>query len=186
MFFVMTLSSLSIFEKKDVNASLSLELVSFNEVQNIIKYRCGKCHAKYPTIEGIEGDFQWSPLDGLLIGGAFTQLDVSFDSFIGGCTVAQDIAYRAANRTVVSTPMGPRVIYGTCTQDLKGKTGVFAPEMSTSLFAEYVVAGTSDFNIVLGADVNKVGEFYSQNDLDPANLSPETTKQFLERIDKEK
>ena len=131
------------------------------------------------TIEGIEGDFQWSPLDGLLIGGAFTQLDVSFDSFIGGCTVAQDIAYRAANRTVVSTPMGPRVIYGTCTQDLKGKTGVFAPEMSTSLFAEYVVAGTSDFNIVLGADVNKVGEFYSQNDLDPANLSPETTKANL-------
>ena len=86
---------------------------------------------------------------------------------------------RAANRTVVSTPMGPRVIYGTCTQDLKGKTGVFAPEMSTSLFAEYVVAGTSDFNIVLGADVNKVGEFYSQNDLDPANLSPETTKANL-------
>ena len=31
--------------KKDANASLSLELVSFNEVQNIIKYRCGTCHA---------------------------------------------------------------------------------------------------------------------------------------------
>ena len=54
MFFLMTLSSLSIFEKKDANASLSLELVSFNEVQNIIKYRCGTCHAKYPTFEGIE------------------------------------------------------------------------------------------------------------------------------------
>ena len=50
----MTLSILSIFEKKDANASLSLELVSFNEVQNIIKYRCGTCHAKYPTFEGIE------------------------------------------------------------------------------------------------------------------------------------
>ena len=36
MFFLMTLSSLSIFEKKDANASISLELVSFNEVQNII------------------------------------------------------------------------------------------------------------------------------------------------------
>ena len=54
MFFLMTLSSLTIFEKKDANASLSLELVSFNEVQNIIKYRCGTCHAKYPTFEGIE------------------------------------------------------------------------------------------------------------------------------------
>ena len=27
---------------------------SFNEVQNIIKYRCGTCHAKNPTFEGIE------------------------------------------------------------------------------------------------------------------------------------
>ena len=54
MFFLMTLSSLSIFEKKDVDASISLELVSFNEVQNIIKYRCGTCHAKNPTYEGIE------------------------------------------------------------------------------------------------------------------------------------
>ena len=26
----------------------------FNEVQNIIKYRCGTCHAKNPTFEGIE------------------------------------------------------------------------------------------------------------------------------------
>ncbi len=128
------------------------------------------------TIEGIEGDFQWSPVDGLVVGGAFTKLDVSFDEFIAGCTVAQDIAYRAANRTVVSTPRGPQVIYKTCTQDLKGQTGVYAPDMSTSLYAEYVVATSNDFNVVLGADVNKVGEFFSQNDLDPANLSPETTK----------
>ena len=50
----MTLSSLSVFEKKDVDASISLELVSFNDVQNIIRYRCGTCHAKNPTFEGIE------------------------------------------------------------------------------------------------------------------------------------
>ena len=39
-------------DKKQISASL--ELVSFNEVQNIIKYRCGTCHAKNPTFEGIE------------------------------------------------------------------------------------------------------------------------------------
>ena len=50
----MTLSSLSVFEKKDVYAAISLELVSFNEVENIIKYRCATCHAKNPTFEGIE------------------------------------------------------------------------------------------------------------------------------------
>jgi len=54
MFFLMTLSSLSVFEKKDVDAAISLELVSFNEVENIIKYRCATCHAKNPTFEGIE------------------------------------------------------------------------------------------------------------------------------------
>ena len=47
-------SSLSIFDNDKKQISASLELVSFNEVQNIIKYRCGTCHAKNPTFEGIE------------------------------------------------------------------------------------------------------------------------------------
>jgi len=54
MFFLMTLSSLSVFERKEAPVSASLELIKFNEIQNIIKYRCGTCHAKYPTFEGIE------------------------------------------------------------------------------------------------------------------------------------
>ena len=128
------------------------------------------------TIEGIEGDFEWSPLDGLYVGGAFTYLDFTFDEFIGGCTAAQDIAYRAANNTTVNTPRGPQVIYGTCSQDLKGQTGVNAPEMSSSLYAKYVINTGNGFNVVLGADVNKIDEYFTQNDLDPFNLSPETTK----------
>jgi outer membrane receptor protein involved in Fe transport len=128
------------------------------------------------TIEGFEGDFEWSPLDGLYVGGAFTYLDFTFDEFIGGCTAAQDIAFRAANNNTVNTPMGPMVIYGTCSQDLKGQTGVNAPEMSSSLYAKYVINTGNGFNVVLGADVNKVDEYFTQNDLDPFNLSPETTK----------
>ncbi|MDC1296601.1 urate hydroxylase PuuD [Alphaproteobacteria bacterium] len=54
MFFLMVFSSLSIFDNDKKQVSSSLELVSFNEVQNIIKYRCGTCHAKNPTFEGIE------------------------------------------------------------------------------------------------------------------------------------
>ena len=50
----MIFSSLSIFDNDKKQISASLELVSFNEVQNIIKYRCGTCHAKNPTFEGIE------------------------------------------------------------------------------------------------------------------------------------
>jgi outer membrane receptor protein involved in Fe transport len=128
------------------------------------------------TIEGLEGDFEWSPLDGLYIGGAFTYLDFTFDEFIGGCTAAQDIAYRAANNTTVDTPRGPQVIYGTCSQDLKGQTGVNAPEMSSSLYAKYIINTENGFNLVLGADINKIDEYFTQNDLDPFNLSPETTK----------
>ena len=45
---------MSIFDNDKKQISASLELVSFNEVQNIIKYRCGTCHAKNPTFEGIE------------------------------------------------------------------------------------------------------------------------------------
>jgi outer membrane receptor protein involved in Fe transport len=128
------------------------------------------------TIEGFEGDFEWSPLDGLYVGGAFTYLDFTFDQFIGGCTAAQDIAYRAANNTTVNTPRGPQVIYGTCSQDLQGQTGVNAPEMSSSLYAKYVMNTGNGFNVVLGADVNKIDEYFTQNDLDPFNLSPSTTK----------
>ena len=50
----MIFSSLSIFDNDKKQISASLELVSFNEIQNIIKYRCGTCHAKNPTFEGIE------------------------------------------------------------------------------------------------------------------------------------
>jgi outer membrane receptor protein involved in Fe transport len=128
------------------------------------------------TIEGFEGDFEWSPLDGLYVGGAFTYLDFTFDQFIGGCTAAQDIAYRAANNTTVNTPRGPQVIYGTCSQDLQGQTGVNAPEMSSSLYAKYIMNTGNGFNVVLGADVNKIDEYFTQNDLDPFNLSPSTTK----------
>jgi outer membrane receptor protein involved in Fe transport len=128
------------------------------------------------TIEGFEGDFEWSPLDGLYVGGAFTYLDFTFDQFIGGCTAAQDIAYRAANNNTINTPMGPMVIYGTCSQDLAGQTGVNAPEMSSSLYTKYIINTGNGFNVVLGADVNKIDEYFTQNDLDPFNLSPETTK----------
>ena len=33
---------------------LFLEKISFNEINNIIKYRCGVCHSIKPTFEGFE------------------------------------------------------------------------------------------------------------------------------------
>ena len=54
MFFLMLVSSLNILNKTEPIMSSSVQIVKFNEVQNIIKYRCGTCHAKNPTYEGIE------------------------------------------------------------------------------------------------------------------------------------
>ena len=34
--------------------SSSSELITFDEINNIIKYRCGVCHASQPTFEGYE------------------------------------------------------------------------------------------------------------------------------------
>ena len=50
----MLVSSLNILNKTEPIMSSSVQIVKFNEVQNIIKYRCGTCHAKNPTYEGIE------------------------------------------------------------------------------------------------------------------------------------
>ena len=36
------------------NTVLSTEKISFVEINNIIKYRCGVCHTKNPTTEGID------------------------------------------------------------------------------------------------------------------------------------
>ena len=65
---------------------------------------------------------------------------------------------------------------GECTQDMKGKTGVYTPDISSSLYAKYMTPINSDINMILGLDMNKTAEYYSQNDLDPDNLSPETNK----------
>ena len=54
MFLLMIISSLPILKKKNEVVLSSNEIISFIEVNNIIKYRCGVCHAKNPTFEGIE------------------------------------------------------------------------------------------------------------------------------------
>ena len=54
MFLLMIVSSLPILKKKNEISLASNQMISFTEVNNIIKYRCGVCHAKNPTFEGIE------------------------------------------------------------------------------------------------------------------------------------
>ena len=50
----MIVSSLPVLKKRNEISLRSNQLITFSEVNNIIKYRCGVCHAKNPTFEGIE------------------------------------------------------------------------------------------------------------------------------------
>ena len=54
MFVLMILTSLSVLEKKEKVVFSINESLKFAEINNIIKYRCGVCHSKNPTFEGIE------------------------------------------------------------------------------------------------------------------------------------
>mgnify|MGYP006096993335 CR=1 FL=1 len=54
MFLLMIVSSLPILKKKNEIALASNQMITFSEVNNIIKYRCGVCHSKNPTFEGVE------------------------------------------------------------------------------------------------------------------------------------
>ena len=39
---------------KNIDNNNLKEIISFNEVNNIIKYRCGVCHASKPTFDGFD------------------------------------------------------------------------------------------------------------------------------------
>jgi uncharacterized membrane protein len=54
MFLLMIMSSLPLLKKKNDIVLIYSEIISFNEVNNIIKYRCGVCHAKNPTFDGVD------------------------------------------------------------------------------------------------------------------------------------
>jgi len=54
IFLLMIVSSIPVLEKKNNKILISNEKINFSEINNIIKYRCGVCHAKNPTFEGID------------------------------------------------------------------------------------------------------------------------------------
>ena len=58
----------------------------------------------------------------------------------------------------------------------KGQTGVYTPEFSGSIYADYTVAITDSLNLMIGAELNHVDEFYLQPDLDKVELAEATDK----------
>ena len=85
-------------------------------------------NAAEADITGFEFDLTWAPTDDLIVGASATSLNFEYGNFIAACTGDQLVAFAIAN----GTPAGAG-----CTQDLKGKAGNFAPELSAHLYANY-------------------------------------------------
>ena len=85
-------------------------------------------NAAEAEITGFEFDLTWAPTNDLVIGASATSLNFEYGNFIAACTGDQSVAYAIANDA--SGGAG-------CTQDLQGKAGNFAPELSAHLYANY-------------------------------------------------
>ena len=155
------------FPAQSLRFSLSAFTTDYQDLQvsSFVGTSFTVSNAAEATIQGVEADFQWSPLDGLVVGGSAAWLDFEFDAYSDGpCTIDQIIATR------LSRPGAE------CVQDLKGQTGVYTPEFSGSIYADYTVAITDSLNLMIGAELNHVDEFYLQPDLDKVELAEATDK----------
>tara|TARA_S200000501_G_C20850956_1_gene755629 strand:+ start:434 stop:2860 length:2427 start_codon:yes stop_codon:yes gene_type:complete len=123
-------------------------------------------NAAEAEITGIEIDSTWAPSSNLLIGASATTLDFEYTDFLGSCTGDQNVAYAIAN----SSPGGAG-----CQQDMSGKAGNFAPELSASIFAEYYTAMAGN-ELVYSIAANYVDEFNSSGTADPLGNHDESTK----------
>ena len=122
-------------------------------------------NAAEAEITGLEFDATWAPTDSLVIGGSATTLDFAYGSFIAACTGDQDVAYRIANP-------GKR----DCTQNLSGKPGNFAPELSAHLYANYFTSTSGGSELIYTLAANYVSEFNSSGLNDPLAEHEAVTK----------
>ncbi len=118
-------------------------------------------NAASATINGFELDGEWAPSDELVIGASAAYLDYSYDEYANAsCTAAQTVA--AAG--------------GPCTQDLRGQTGIVAPEFSGTAYFDYDRPVTQSLKINFGADVYYTGEHFLSPDNDPMDANDASTK----------
>lgn len=100
--------------------------------------------------QGAEFESQWRITRELELGLSVNYLDHKFTSFPGApCSIAE-IAKNAS-----------------CTKDLSGKRGAYAPKWSGSFYADFIYPLTNNLNLNARTDVNHKSGMYFSNDLDP-------------------
>ena len=156
------------FPSRSLRASIAYFTTDYKDLQTSTFDGSGfvVTNAASAEIDGVEFDFTWAPTDNLVIGGSVTSLDFAYLEFTNaGCTAPQDVAYRIATG-----------VKDGCEQDLTGRTGDYAPEMSSSLYVNYYQTLSNDRTLKLSVSGNSVGEYYSSGDLDPNGIHDNATK----------
>ncbi len=115
-------------------------------------------NAAKATTQGLELDATFRATQSILLGGAFSYTDATYDDFENAaCTFVQKVEYEAVNG-----PFTGR----NCPQDLSGSTMMYAPEVSSSLWVQHNVKIGADFEITSSLDVNYSDEYNLAQDTD--------------------
>jgi len=109
-------------------------------------------NAASSTSQGIEVDFSWLIAEAWRLDAAVALLDAEYDSYEGaGCTIAQ------------TTAVAPE----TCTQDLSGRTLLFAPDYSGRVSLNYSPEVFTSYLLDIHVGVNFTDSYFSAQNLDP-------------------
>ncbi|MEH6567763.1 MAG: TonB-dependent receptor [Halioglobus sp.] len=110
--------------------------------------------------QGLEVETQIALTEDWEVGGSLAYLDVEYDDYSSApCTVHQNAA------TV-----------GDCTQDLSGKRGPNAPELSGTVYASYVRPIGDNLIFRFNVDASYKDEYFLDGDLDPNTLQDSYVK----------
>jgi iron complex outermembrane receptor protein len=113
------------------------------------------------TTQGIELDGRWAASDWLTLGGAVAYLDAEYDDYKG-----------AACNTSGSLPADPAS--GGC--DASGQDLPFAPEWTSSVFADVAFPLTSGLNLIGNLTMSYSDEYFSDGTLEPDLMQDSYTK----------
>ncbi len=149
-------------------------------------------NAAEATSQGIELDGRWQATDRLMLTGALSWLDFSYDKFPNqGCVAEQFLAFReaafqeavAANDFVTagvsSLVVNNQVCAAAGVNDLAGRPSAHSPEFTASLVFDYRAPIGSRYEFATIFDVNWSDDVYRQDDLDPLSLQKSFTKANL-------
>nr|WP_277345649.1 TonB-dependent receptor [Pseudomaricurvus alkylphenolicus] len=125
-------------------------------------------NAAATTIEGFEADWEWAASENLRLAANIAYLDYAYDNFkTAACSAQKQLQLVLAD---------PSAEAGACTTDLSGETGVFAPEWSAGISADYSRSLNDIMELKLGADANFKDEYYADDDLNEKGLQEATWK----------